>query len=71
MTHADFCTCLDHECKLHPVNHDAGCAPCVAKNLEAKKIPSCFFRRIEPDASRKQDYSFEGFARFVKERRLA
>lgn len=66
-----FCTCPDLECPRHPTNHDAGCSPCVANSLKDNEIPSCFFRKIDPDMSRKQDYTFEGFARFVQEREKA
>lgn len=69
MPDAPFCTCADRECPCHPVNHDLGCDPCVAKNLDEESIPSCFFRRIEPDMDRKQDYTFQGYARFVRDRR--
>ena len=61
----DFCTCQDRECKLHPSNHDDGCSRCVKKNLAVREVPSCFYRRLEPDMDRKQDYSFKGFADFV------
>ena len=59
-----FCTCTDHKCPMHPVNHEKGCAPCIAKNLRLKEIPSCFFNKLgmdkKPDA-----YYFEDFARAV------
>ena len=60
-----FCTCPDHECKNNPINHEEGCILCVEKCLEENEIPTCFFRKIEPDMSRKQDYTFKGFAKFV------
>jgi hypothetical protein len=63
-----FCSCPDHSCPNNPVNHDRGCVPCVAKCLGYNEIPSCFFRKIEPDMDRKQDYSFQGFARFAQSR---
>ena len=62
-----FCTCPDHECKNNPINHENGCILCVAKCLEENEIPTCFFRKIEPDMSRKQDYTFQGFANFVRD----
>lgn len=68
MSSAPFCTCLDLECPCHPANHDSGCTPCVAKCLEEKEIPSCFYRKIDPDMDRKQDYTFGGFAEFVRKR---
>ena len=64
-----FCTCVDYECPCHPTKHDKGCVPCVAKNLSDGEIPSCFYRKIDPEMSRDQDYSAEGFARFVMEHR--
>ncbi|WP_417029540.1 DUF6485 family protein, partial [Cloacibacillus evryensis] len=33
--------------------------------LRQNEIPACFFRKQRPDMDRKQDYSFEGFARFT------
>ncbi|HQO83290.1 MAG TPA: DUF6485 family protein [Synergistales bacterium] len=69
MAKVPFCTCVDLECPAHPSNHDKGCTPCIAKNLDEESIPVCFYRKIEPDMDRKQDYSFRGFARFVEERR--
>ena len=62
-----FCTCPDLECPRHPSNHEGGCAPCVANCLQENEIPSCFFRKIDPEMSRKQDYTFGGFARFVRD----
>jgi len=53
-------------CPNNPVNHDYGCTPCIAKCLSENEIPSCFFRKIDPDMDRKQNYSFAGFAEFVK-----
>lgn len=67
MVSVNFCTCVDYKCPCHPSNHDSGCAPCVAKNLAEKDIPVCFFRKLRPDMDRKQDYSFEGFVKFVQE----
>ncbi len=59
-----FCTCTDRECPLHPSNHEKGCAPCIAKNLRRREIPSCFFNLAGAGHERK-DYSFESFARCV------
>ncbi len=69
MSNVSFCTCVDHECPCHPVNHDRGCTPCIAKNLDEEAIPVCFYRKMEPDMDRKQDYSFQGYARFVRDHR--
>ncbi|MDR1509214.1 MAG: DUF6485 family protein [Synergistaceae bacterium] len=67
MESAPFCTCVDYKCVCHPVNHKNGCTPCVAKNLREEEIPVCFFRKIEPEMDRKQDYSVQGYARFVRD----
>ncbi len=62
---APFCTCADLACPNHPSNHGAGCTRCVASCVAKREIPVCFYRREQPDMQRDQDYSFEGFARFV------
>ena len=59
-----FCTCTDLNCPMHPPNHEKGCAPCVAKNLAQREIPSCFF--IKADGARNHDtFFFEDFAEAV------
>jgi hypothetical protein len=68
MSGVSFCTCLDRACSAHPSNHSEGCTPCVAKNLAEGCIPVCFYRKIDPNMPREQDYSFRGFARFVMDR---
>ncbi|MDE5654812.1 MAG: hypothetical protein K2I46_04305, partial [Clostridia bacterium] len=55
-----FCTCKDTKCPLHPTNHDKGCSLCIAKNLQSREIPSCFFNLADPDMKR-QGYTFEDF----------
>ncbi len=62
---APFCTCPDLACPNNPANHNKGCAPCVAVCLAKREIPTCFYRRQQPEMPRDQDYSFEGFARFT------
>ncbi len=62
MNNLPFCTCADHDCPLHPVNHERGCDFCVAKCLKEKEIPSCFFRAASPDLQGHTDWSFAGFA---------
>ncbi|MCR4615022.1 MAG: DUF6485 family protein [Clostridiales bacterium] len=59
-----FCTCTDYKCPMHPTNHEKGCAPCIAKNLKRNEIPSCFFKKADPE---KKDgtYFFEDFAKAV------
>ncbi len=59
-----FCTCTDYQCPMHPVNHDKGCAPCIAKNLKLHEIPSCFFRQADPDGKH-ESFFFEDFAETV------
>ncbi|OUO94385.1 DUF6485 family protein [Cloacibacillus sp. An23] len=62
---APFCTCVDFACPNNPANHGRGCTPCVAACVAKREIPVCFYRKQQPDMSRDQDYSFEGFARFI------
>lgn len=59
----EFCTCEDLACPLNPANHEQGCDLCVAKCLQKKEIPSCFFNKLPGERSK--DYSFEGFAKEV------
>ena len=59
-----FCTCTDTQCPLNPANHENGCAPCVAKNLREREIPSCFFNKTDGAASHSV-FSFEEFAKSV------
>lgn len=61
---SDFCTCKDHACPLHPVNHEKGCSLCIAKNIKKKEIPSCLFD-VAGGYPSKEGYSFEAFARLV------
>ena len=61
-----FCTCNDYDCPFNPVNHDQGCTPCIAKNLNAGETPSCFFNKLDP--GKKEDrgeYLHKDFARIV------
>lgn len=63
-----FCTCGDHECPFNPVNHDKGCTPCIAKNLKAGEIPSCFFNSLDPEQKQNRgEYKWKDFARMVME----
>lgn len=41
-----FCTCEATRCPNHPQNTNAGCDPCIRKNLELGEIPSCFWTNI-------------------------
>ena len=61
-----FCTCKNYECPVHPTKHERGCAPCIAKNLKLKEIPTCFFNLADPDGKRSGDH-FEDFAKAVLE----
>lgn len=61
---SDFCTCKDYACPLHPANHNKGCSLCIAKNIEKKEIPSCFFNAVNEYPS-KDGYSFETFAQII------
>ena len=59
-----FCTCDNYDCPLHPTKHESGCAPCIAKNLKLKEIPTCFFNLVDPEGTRADD-KFEDFAKAV------
>ena len=61
---SQFCTCTDLECPCHPTKHDKGCSPCIAKNLQQEEIPSCFFKKVNPD-EKHDAYFFEDFAKSV------
>lgn len=60
-----FCTCTNYKCKLHPRNHDKGCAPCIEKNLKTKEMPSCYFNLFE-NADKRTSDSFEAFCELVQ-----
>ncbi len=62
-----FCTCTDLNCPFHPTNHDKGCAPCIAKNLQRGEIPNCFFDKVK-GSQNSTGYSFEDFANAVLNR---
>ena len=66
MSSSPFCTCSNLACPLHPTKHDKGCAPCIAKNLKLREIPSCFFTLVEGASSRSGD-RFEDFAALVEQ----
>ncbi len=62
----EFCTCTDRECPFHPVNHDQGCTPCIAKNLKEGEISSCFFNSVDPmKTAERGRYSRGDFVRVV------
>ena len=60
----DFCTCGDLNCPNHPANHGSGCTLCIEKNLKAGEIPSCFFKKADPDYHG-PGYRAEDYARLI------
>lgn len=56
-----FCTCTDHSCPNHPVNHEQGCDRCVRKCLALHEIPACFFLDVSTDCSQLKDYKYADF----------
>ena len=56
-----FCTCTDFNCKLNPHNSSKGCDPCIKKCLNAREIPSCFFKVINDDISGLKGFTIESF----------
>lgn len=61
---AEFCTCTNLKCSLHPTKHDKGCTPCISKNLRLKEIPNCFFNLVDYAENRDGD-EFKDFAELV------
>ncbi|MDD3148259.1 MAG: DUF6485 family protein [Candidatus Riflebacteria bacterium] len=64
-----FCTCSDTTCPFNPNNErcrEKTCDACIKKCLKAHEIPSCFFKDIHPDISGNKDFSYAGFAEFLK-----
>lgn len=61
----EFCTCTDHRCPCHPLNHDRGCDLCIAKNLKQREIPGCFFRSIDCEKPT-SGWHYEDFAALVE-----
>ena len=51
---ADYCTCADRACPLHPANHDKGCTPCMMKNLRAGEVPSCLWNLVSTHEERQR-----------------
>ncbi len=62
---SEFCTCTNFKCKLHPRNHNKGCAPCIEKNLKTREMPSCYFNLFE-DADKRTSDGFEAFCELVQ-----
>ena len=63
-----FCTCGDLSCPNHPANHDQGCTLCIRKNLELGEIPSCFFKKADPEYHG-PGYFMEDFAALVNQKK--
>ena len=63
-TLSPFCSCTDHKCPRHPVNHERGCAPCVAYCLKQGEIPSCFFNAVD-SVKEHEIYTYREFAEAV------
>ncbi len=61
---ANYCTCKNLKCSLHPANHDKGCTPCIRKNLKLGEVPNCFFNLLEGAENRSGD-TFGDFADIV------
>lgn len=59
-----FCTCTNLAYPLHPTKHDKRCAPCMAKNLKLKEVPSCLFNTMA-GAERRAGDSYEDFAGLI------
>ena len=64
MENNHFCTCKYLACPLNPHNHSKGCDPCIKKNLNAREIPSCFFRLVNDDLSELKEFTIESFVEF-------
>lgn len=62
-----FCTCGDLSCLNHPRNHNNGCTKCIAKNLAMGEIPTCFFKKVDPEYNGPK-YFYKDFASLVKSR---
>ena len=59
-----FCTCDDTSCSFHPTNHDKGCTPCIAKNIKENEVPTCIFKKADPDYAG-PGYKVKDFAQLV------
>jgi hypothetical protein len=64
MNNTTFCTCPALECPQHPSKHEAGCDPCIKKNLELGEIPACFWDNVSK-VTGATEYSAQNFAKFV------
>ena len=68
MSDQHFCTCTDRECPLNPNSprcRQRTCDRCIRKCLKAGEIPSCFFRAVHADTSANNDWTYQGFARWL------
>lgn len=68
---ANYCTCTNLKCPLHPTNHDKGCTPCIRKNLRLGEVPNCFFHLVQSPGEEVPDSSLEAFARAILGRKQA
>lgn len=68
MNQVPFCACTDTSCPFHPNNHENGCTPCIAKNLKEGEIPTCFFKKADPNYQG-PGYKVEDFAKLVSEKK--
>ncbi len=67
-----FCTCTDAKCPLNPKNDHCvvkTCDGCVASCLKKGEIPACFFKDIHADTSQNTDYTYAGFAAYLRQYR--
>jgi len=68
MSKVQLCTCPDLACVHHPTRHNAGCTPCIEKNLRDHEIPACFWFKVGAEGGVESEYTFRKFAEFVKEK---
>ncbi len=65
-----FCPCGDRVCPHNPNNekgHCRTCDACIQKNLAFGEIPSCFFKKVDPDISSLREFTFAAFVKFYNE----
>lgn len=68
MSKLSFCPCTDTSCQFNPANHDQGCNLCVEDSLKCGEIPKCFFLKVVDSVEGYEDWSFEHFAKLVREK---
>lgn len=65
-----FCPCTDLTCPRNPHSHRAKrhtCDLCIRHCLRVGEVPACFFKAVNADNSAQTDYSYAGFAAYVRE----